>query len=73
MRQRSSKAGCHIEVVSATLGQVEIAMPWRLKAGQYAGFLHIGIVGALLDTACGFAAATIVESRRRSLGLWWTH
>jgi acyl-coenzyme A thioesterase PaaI-like protein len=26
--------------------------------GQYAGFLHAGMIAALLDTACGFAATT---------------
>lgn len=35
-------------------------MPWRPEAGQYSGFLHAGVVGALIDTACGFAAATLV-------------
>jgi uncharacterized protein (TIGR00369 family) len=35
-------------------------MPWRPEAGQYSGFLHAGLVGALIDTACGFAAATLV-------------
>lgn len=34
-------------------------MPWRPEAGQYSGFLHAGLVGALIDTACGFAAATV--------------
>jgi len=50
---------CGIEVISAEPGQVEIAMPWRSEAGQYSGFLHAGLVGALIDTACGFAAATV--------------
>ena len=49
---------CGIEVLSASPGHAEIAMPWRPEAGQYAGFLHAGLVGALIDTACGFAAAT---------------
>lgn len=53
---------CGIEVVSAEPGKVEIAMPWRAEAGQYSGFLHAGMVGALIDTACGFAAATVVGS-----------
>jgi uncharacterized protein (TIGR00369 family) len=51
---------CGIEVVSAQEGRVEIAMPWRTEVGQYAGFLHAGLVGALIDTACGFAAVTMV-------------
>ncbi len=51
---------CGIEVLSAEPGSAEIAMPWRAEAGQYAGFVHAGLVGALIDTACGFAAATLV-------------
>jgi len=51
---------CGIEVLRAEPGLVDIAMPWRVEAGQYAGFLHAGLVGALIDTACGFAAATMV-------------
>lgn len=51
---------CGIEVVSVEPGQVEIAMPWRSEVGQYSGFLHAGLVGALIDTACGFAAASMV-------------
>ena len=51
---------CGIEVVSAKPGEAEIAMPWRQEVGQYAGFLHAGLVGALIDTACGFAAVTMV-------------
>jgi uncharacterized protein (TIGR00369 family) len=51
---------CGFEVVSAEPGKVEIAMPWRPEVGQYAGFLHAGLIGALIDTACGFAAVSIV-------------
>jgi uncharacterized protein (TIGR00369 family) len=51
---------CGIEVVAADQGSATIAMPWRQEAGQYSGFLHAGLVGALIDTACGFAAATLV-------------
>lgn len=51
---------CDIEVVSAEGGLASIAMPWRDEVGQYAGFLHAGVVAALIDTACGFAAATLV-------------
>jgi uncharacterized protein (TIGR00369 family) len=51
---------CGIEVLRAEPGLVEIAMPWRPEAGQYAGFLHAGLQGALIDTACGFAAVTLV-------------
>ena len=51
---------CGMEVVSAAPGRVEISMAWRPELGQYAGFLHAGLIGALIDTACGFAAITLV-------------
>lgn len=51
-----------LEVVSAGGGEVELRMPWRDDLTQYAGHLHAGMIAALLDTACGFGAATIVGS-----------
>lgn len=49
-----------IEVLSASAGEVEIRLAWRPEdMGQYAGFLHAGMIAALLDTACGYAAATL--------------
>ncbi|WP_338829995.1 PaaI family thioesterase [Bradyrhizobium sp. 27S5] len=50
------------EVVSAGAGAVELRMPWRDDLTQYAGHLHAGMIAALLDTACGFAAASIAGS-----------
>src|SRR5262245_35210595 len=54
---------CGFEVQHAAPGEVELAMPWKPEAGQYAGFLHAGVVGALIDTACGYAAATQLGAR----------
>lgn len=54
---------CGFEVPSCAPGAVELAMPWRDEAGQYAGFLHAGVVAGLIDTACGFAAATLAGPR----------
>lgn len=48
------------DVLRADAGEAELAMSWRAEAGQYAGFLHAGLIGALIDTACGFAASTCV-------------
>jgi uncharacterized protein (TIGR00369 family) len=49
-----------IEIERAASGEAELSMPWRPEAGQYQGFLHAGLIGALIDTACGCAAATVV-------------
>jgi uncharacterized protein (TIGR00369 family) len=49
-----------LEVTQAGNGEVELRMAWRADdMGQYAGFLHAGLIGGLLDTACGFAAFTV--------------
>lgn len=48
------------DVTRATPGEVELTMAFReADMAQYAGFLHAGLIGALLDTACGFAAGTV--------------
>jgi uncharacterized protein (TIGR00369 family) len=51
------------DVTRASEGEVEMQLRWRDEFGQYSGFLHAGIVTALLDTACGFAAATMSGDR----------
>lgn len=48
-----------IEVAAAGEGTVELRMNWNDKLTQYAGHLHAGLIAALLDTACGFAAVTV--------------
>src|SRR5262249_43226142 len=35
-------------------------MEWRDDLPQYSGYLHAGVIAALLDTPCGFAPASIV-------------
>jgi uncharacterized protein (TIGR00369 family) len=48
------------EIIAAAPGCVEIGMQWRAEIAQYSGYLHAGLIGALIDTACGYAAATLV-------------
>ena len=48
------------EIINASAGRVEIGMQWRPEVAQYSGYLHAGLIGALIDTACGYAAATLV-------------
>ena len=37
-------------------GEVEIEMPYRADLTQQHGFIHGGIVTAIVDSACGYAA-----------------
>ena len=51
------------DVLRVVAGECDLRLTWRGDdMGQYAGFLHAGVIAALLDTACGFAAAAIVGS-----------
>jgi uncharacterized protein (TIGR00369 family) len=47
------------ELLAAERGSAELAVTSRTDLLQHGGFLHAGVVGALMDTACGFAAATL--------------
>ena len=58
--QFNSWAG--FEVTAAEPGRVELRLPWRDEVGQYAGLVHAGMVAALIDTVCGFAAVTMTGS-----------
>ncbi|MFQ5627584.1 MAG: PaaI family thioesterase [bacterium] len=41
-------------------GEVEIILPFRDDLTQQNGFLHAGIVTTILDSACGYAAYTLM-------------
>ena len=41
-------------------GEVEIVLPYRPEITQQHGFVHAGMIGAALDSACGYAALTVM-------------
>ena len=43
-------------------GEVEIALPWREELTQQKGFIHGGILGMIADTACGYAAFSLMPA-----------
>ena len=47
-------------VLSMMAGEVELAMPFSEKLTQQHGFVHAGVVTMLCDTACGFAALSLM-------------
>lgn len=54
-----------METMGATLlrvapGEVEIALPFREELTQQHGFLHAGVVTAIVDSACGYAALSLM-------------
>ena len=42
-------------------GAVDLALPFRADLTQQHGFLHAGVVAAIMDSACGYAALTLME------------
>src|SRR5262245_45170369 len=41
-------------------GEVEIALPWREDLTQQKGYVHGGILGMIADSACGYAAFSLM-------------
>ena len=43
-------------------GRVTVELPYAAHLTQQHGFLHGGILGAALDSACGYAASTLMPA-----------
>lgn len=48
-------------IVRVDPGEVELELPFRDDLTQQHGFLHAGIVTALVDSACGYAALSLMD------------
>jgi len=55
------------EIAQIAPGEVSIEMPFREDLTQQDGFLHAGVLAAILDSACGYAAMTLVQAGSRVL------
>ena len=42
-------------------GEVDLTLPFRADLTQQHGFLHAGVVTAAMDSACGYAALSLME------------
>src|SRR2546423_6295401 len=52
--------GARLSLVEA--GVVEITLPYRADLAQQNGYLHAGIVTTIADSACGYAAYTLMPA-----------
>jgi uncharacterized protein (TIGR00369 family) len=48
------------ELTSVSPGTVEIEMPYSTALTQQHGYLHAGIISTALDSACGYAAFSLM-------------
>ena len=57
------------ELVSVAPGAVQISLPYRSDLTQQNGYLHAGIVTTIADSACGYAAYTLMSPKSAVLSV----
>ena len=60
-RQRL-RAALGAELVDVGPGAVTISLPFRDDLTQQHGFLHAGVITAIVDSACGYAALSLLPA-----------
>src|ERR1051325_11742093 len=50
-------------------GEVEIELPFREDLTQQHGYLHAGVVAAVVDSACGYAAMSLAPAGAEGLSI----
>jgi uncharacterized protein (TIGR00369 family) len=50
------------EMTRVEPGAVEIVLPYRADLTQQHGFLHAGVITTIVDSACGYAALTLMPA-----------
>jgi len=48
------------EMTEVKAGMVEIVLPFREELTQQHGFIHAGMITAIVDSACGYAALSLM-------------
>ncbi|MCG8463402.1 MAG: PaaI family thioesterase, partial [Xanthomonadales bacterium] len=51
-----------IELASVEAGRVCLSMPYQGEYTQQHGFIHAGIISTALDSACGYAAFSLMPA-----------
>src|SRR5512132_2368177 len=57
------------ELTRVEAGVVEITLPYRPDLAQQHGYLHAGIVTTIADTACGYAAYSLMPPNSEVLSV----
>lgn len=65
--KKSFAAQSMMQLIGAALsriepGIVEITLPYRTELTQQNGYVHAGVVTAIADTACGYAAYSLMPA-----------
>ena len=60
--RQQAMATLGIQLQSVEAGRVVLAMPYQETLTQQHGFLHAGIISTALDSACGYAAFSLMPT-----------
>jgi uncharacterized protein (TIGR00369 family) len=58
--RQTAMATLGIDITSLQAGEVELRMPYAAAYTQQHGFIHAGIITTALDSACGYAAFSLM-------------
>jgi uncharacterized protein (TIGR00369 family) len=58
--RQTAMATLGVEIASVRAGEVELRMPYAAAYTQQHGFIHAGIITTALDSACGYAAFSLM-------------
>jgi uncharacterized protein (TIGR00369 family) len=58
--RQTAMATLGIEIAELKPGEIELRMPYAIAYTQQHGFVHAGIITTALDTACGYAAFSLM-------------
>ncbi|MEM9787029.1 MAG: PaaI family thioesterase, partial [Pseudomonadota bacterium] len=60
--RQGAMASMGIAVADVAPGRVVLEMPFNADFSQHHGFMHAGVITTAMDSACGFAAFTLMEA-----------
>jgi uncharacterized protein (TIGR00369 family) len=60
--RQTAMATLGIEITGLKPGEVELKMPYAAAYAQQHGFIHAGIITTALDSACGYAAFSLMPA-----------
>ncbi|MBZ0268753.1 PaaI family thioesterase [bacterium] len=58
--RQSFMATLGAEITAVAPGRCDIRVPWKDGLGQQHGYFHAGVLGAIADSAAGYAAYTLM-------------
>jgi uncharacterized protein (TIGR00369 family) len=60
--RQAAMASLGISILRLEAGRIELAMPYNAAFTQQHGFVHAGIMATALDSACGYAAFSLMPA-----------